>query len=56
MNRLTPGQLSFIIRSIQKQMRGYEKGPTRKANETDKEYEKRYKEYYENYWNNPEDM
>lgn len=56
MNRITPGQLNFLIKSIQKQMQGYGQRPVKKAGESDEDFGKRYKKYYDDYWNNPEDM
>ncbi|NDV79994.1 hypothetical protein D0T57_13625 [Dysgonomonas sp. 511] len=56
MNRITPGQLNFLIKSIYKQMQGYGQRPIRKTGETDEEFGKRYKKYYDDYWNNPEEM
>lgn len=53
MNQITKGQLSFLIKSIMMQMKGYGQRPIRKENETTEEYNQRYIEYFNNYWNNP---
>lgn len=56
MNKITKGQLHFLIKSILKQTNGYGMMPQRKRGESDNEYKQRYKEYYENYWLYPENM
>lgn len=48
MNQITKGQLSFLIKSIMMQMKGYGQRPIRKENETTEEYNQRYIEYFIN--------
>ena len=56
MNKITKGQLYFLIKSILKQSSGYGMMPQRKTTETDEEYKQRYNQYYEDYWLYPENM